>query len=166
MEEIWKDIEGYEGLYKVSNLGRIKSFYHGGKIMKPDVSNHGHLRVKLSKSGKLKRYLVHRLVARAFIPNSENKPQINHIDADPTNNSVDNLEWSTQSENIKHAYKIGNKNRQGENHHTNKLTRNDVLDIRNAYKLGCFFQREIAEAYDVGQDLISKIVNKKIWTHI
>jgi predicted XRE-type DNA-binding protein len=166
MKEIWKDIEGFEGLYKVSNKGRVRSFHKSGRIMKPDTTNHGHLRVWLCKNGNKKRYLIHRLVARAFIPNPENKPQINHIDADPSNNHVSNLQWSTQSENISHAYEIGNKNRQGENHQTNKLTKNDVLDIRNAYKLGCFLQREIAEAYGVGQDLISKIVNRKIWSHI
>lgn len=99
MEEIWRDIKGYEGLYQVSNLGRVRSF-HGGseRIMKQTLQN-GYLRITLLKNEKSKRFLSHRLVALAFIPNPENKPQVNHIDEDKTNNRVDNLNWMTSKEN-------------------------------------------------------------------
>jgi len=99
MEEIWKDIEGYKGLYQVSNLGRIKSL-HGlsERIMKQTLQK-GYLRITLLKNKKQKRFLSHRLVAQAFIPNPENKPQVNHIDEDKENNRVDNLEWVTAKEN-------------------------------------------------------------------
>lgn len=105
IEEIWKDIPNYEGLYQASNLGRIKSF--GGKsnhnediILKQRLEKYGYLRINI----KGKRYLVHRLIAITFIPNLNNKKTVNHKDGNKKNNIVDNLEWATASENIKHAY--------------------------------------------------------------
>ena len=116
MEEIWKDIEGYEGIYQVSNFGRAKSLGRvidtkngrttvKGVIMSP--CGKPYLFVYLNKNHKSKYHAVHRLVAQAFIPNLENKPQVNHIDGNKTNNAVSNLEWVTQSENMLHAYRIG-----------------------------------------------------------
>ena len=103
--EIWKDIAGYEGLYQVSNLGRVKRYYKNSKekILKPRSNKDGYLRVVLYKEGKSKQYLVHRLVAQAFIPNPDNKPQVNHKDEDKTNNKVENLEWMTCKENNNHG---------------------------------------------------------------
>ena len=105
-EEIWKDIEEYEGLYQVSNLGRVYSVKRN-KYKKLSKDKDGYLFVCISKQGKHKGYRVHRLVAQAFIPNPENKPQINHIDGDKTNNVMKNLEWVTCKENIIHAHKNG-----------------------------------------------------------
>ena len=100
--EIW-DIEGYEGLYQVSNLGRVKSLNYKctkeEKILKPKVCKKGYLMVGLYKEGKRRYYLVHRLVAETFIDNPEDKPQVNHKDEDKTNNKVENLEWVTSKEN-------------------------------------------------------------------
>ena len=117
--EIWKDIENYEGLYQVSNLGRIKSLerdvyrqngtfhYHaGGKILAPALNRGGYSQIDLYKNGKMKREYVHRLVAMAFIPNPENKPQVNHKDEVKTNNVVENLEWCTSVYNINYGTKI------------------------------------------------------------
>ncbi len=110
MIEIWKDIKGYEGLYEVSNLGQIKSFNYlrtgKEKILKPLKDKGGYLFVSLYKSGKVKLFKIHRLVAQAFIDNPKNKPCINHIDCDRQNNCVNNLEWVTQKENIQYAYKL------------------------------------------------------------
>lgn len=105
MEEIWKDIEGYEGLYQISNLGRIWTTKY--KRFKNPTKCKGYLQIGLSKNKKRKMYKVHRLVAIAFVSNPNNKPYINHIDGNKSNNRADNLEWVTQSENVSHAYKTG-----------------------------------------------------------
>lgn len=111
--EIWKDIEGYEGLYQVSNLGRVKSKkYNKEKMLKPYTNSGGYSVVGLRKDGKTKFFRVHRLVAKAFIPNPdpENKTQVNHKNEfDKKNNCVENLEWVTPSENTNYA--TGNKRR-------------------------------------------------------
>lgn len=94
--EIWKDIKEYEGLYQVSNLGRIKSLKFGKeKILKPINHTGGYLCVDLSKNNKRLYVKIHRLVAEAFIPNPENLLQVNHKDENKKNNCVDNLEWCT-----------------------------------------------------------------------
>lgn len=102
MTEIWKDIKNYEGLYQVSNLGRIRSFYNykrnGNNILTPQIKR-GYYQVGLRKDKKRKWYQLHRLIATAFIPNPKNLPQVNHKDENKTNNSIDNLEWCTVSYN-------------------------------------------------------------------
>ena len=96
-KEYWKPVVGYEGLYEVSNWGRVKSLNYNhtgkGKILKQNQIMNGYKSVMLCKDGKRKNYLVHRLVAEAFIPNPDNLPQVNHKDENKTNNNVDNLEW-------------------------------------------------------------------------
>jgi hypothetical protein len=96
-EEIWKDIKGYENLYKVSNLGNVYS-YLTNKILKPGKDN-GYLKVNLSKNKKIKQFTVHRLVSLMFLPNNKDYPCINHKDENPSNNNVDNLEWCTHKYN-------------------------------------------------------------------
>ena len=102
--EVWKDIPDYEGKYKASNLGRIKSLNFNGtgkeKIMKPRTGNRYYM-IALWKNGIRKDYLLHRIVAETFIPNPENKPFINHKDENCFNNSINNLMWCTQQEHRK-----------------------------------------------------------------
>lgn len=106
MEEKWLDIKGYEGLYQVSNMGNVFSVARlgtkGGEI-KTIIVN-GYKKVKLYKNGKMKTFSIHKLVAQAFIPNPENKPQVNHIDGNKSNNFYTNLEWVSCQENVEHAY--------------------------------------------------------------
>lgn len=105
MLEIWKDIEGFEGRYQISNFGNVKSLRYRGKAehknLVPKCNNSGRLWVELAANGKKRCMLIHRLVANAFIPNPNNFPQINHIDENPKNNVVSNLEWCTGSYNVK-----------------------------------------------------------------
>ena len=111
IEEIWRPIEGYEGLYEVSNTGLIRSLdrFVGnrnrikGKILSIRIEKDGYCSVALSKDGKIKRYKIHRLVAQAFLQNPDNLPQVNHKDEDKLNNSVENLEWCTAKYNINYG---------------------------------------------------------------
>lgn len=140
--EIWKDCKHYEGLYQVSNYGRVKSLerdivYKDGRkkhltetMLKFGSNGVGYSFVYMSRNGKAKKEYVHRLVAMAFIPNPENKPQVNHIDENPMNNYVGNLEWVTSKENINYgnhnaklsySLKCTDKNKSG-NHHSARKT--------------------------------------------
>jgi hypothetical protein len=114
--EIWKDVKSFEGTYQVSNLGRVKRIdnskirnkrYCGEYYFKGMDNGCGYLRIKLTKNNISKRYMLHRLIAEAFIPNPQNKPQVNHIDGNKQNNSISNLEWVTRLENVRHAWEIG-----------------------------------------------------------
>lgn len=125
-KEIWRDVVGYEGLYQVSNLGRVKSlgrfvdnlvrghYWQEERILKTCKRTNGYIGVGLCKDGKAENFNIHRLVAIAFIPNPEDLPQIDHIDADKTNNNVNNLRWVTAKENINNplnmAHLIGENN--------------------------------------------------------
>ncbi len=106
MIEVWKDIKGYEGLYQISNCGRVRSLI-SNKIRKFSVNHKGYFQIMLYKDNVGKNYRVNRLVAEAFIGNPYNKEQVNHIDGDKKNNHVSNLEWVTGMENIKHAIDNG-----------------------------------------------------------
>ena len=104
--EIWKDVENYEGLYKISNKGNIKN--KKGKLLKPWITNINYLKVRLYKDKVAKDFYLHRLVALNFLAPINGKNVVNHIDSNPNNNSANNLEWCTQAENMHHA-KINNR---------------------------------------------------------
>lgn len=140
--EVWKDIDGYEGLYQVSNFGRVKSLMfinnivrkHREKFVSLNITKKRRCLVHLYKEGKRKAVLVHRLVALAFIENPNNYPQINHKDGNPKNNTVENLEWCNASYNAKHAYNNKLNNLLEYNiSNMKKIIRNDGKIFDNAY---------------------------------
>lgn len=118
MQEEWRPVVGYEGSYEVSNYGEVRGVdrwvpsIHGERFKKGVIKNKktdkdGYFRVYLSKSSKKKQFMVHRLVAEAFIKNPDNRPVVNHIDGNKQNNAITNLEWCTRSENDLHAFRLG-----------------------------------------------------------
>lgn len=125
MQEIWKEIKGYEGYFEVSNLGNFRSKDRIVKYKKDGIRNYpgkplltetileGYQRIVLMKDAIKKRYMCHRLVAETFIPNPDNKPFINHINGNRSDNRVENLEWCTQSENERHSITILGKTMKG-----------------------------------------------------
>lgn len=141
LREVWRDIPGYCGKYQVSNLGRVRSIHSStGKVfvLRPHAQGKGYLSVALSRDSLAHMFKVHRLVAEAFVPNPDGKPQVNHKDGDKTNNRADNLEWATQSENIKHSvYELGNKP------HNRILTDEQVRMIRTCEKSAHVLAREL-----------------------
>lgn len=179
LTEQWKSIEGYKGLYEVSNLGQVRSLdrvmkvdnHHNikmkkykGMVLKPLLSQRKHSRVSLYKEKTSKRHLIHRLVAFAFIPNPENKPHINHLDSDPTNNRVDNLEWVTPKENALHAKLAGRAYLKGEKSNNHKLTEIEVTQIRKSK--GKIRAKDLAKIYNCGESTIYDIFKKRYWSHI
>lgn len=126
MKEIWRDIAGYEGIYQVSNMGRVKSSKNKyEKFLKP-VTCGGYQRVRLCKNGNEKMKYVHRLVACAFIENSRNLNEVDHIDRNKANNRVDNLRWVTHSENIHNRAAYSNT---GEKHITRDISRGSSFKV-------------------------------------
>lgn len=176
--EIWKDIPNFIGIYQCSSFGRVKSLNrvifdkHGflrkvsEKLLKPNL-RFGYPTVSLSKPGALKRFFIHRLVAELFIPNPNNLPQVNHKDGSRDNYSIENLEWTTQQQNIIHAIKIGSfKIRHGEQVGTSKLEESDVLKIRELYDGGNWTYKKLGKEFGVSSAQICIIIKRKAWPHI
>lgn len=177
--EIWKDVVGYEDSYEISNLGNCRSkdrkifmdCYGGyerefkGQVLKTNKLRNGYLRFTLMDKGVTKRFSVHRLVALNFIPNPENKPQVNHIDGNKENNHVDNLEWCTSSENHKHAHRIGLESQKGSKNNGSKLTEEDVEKIK-VMLLHEIHVPTIAKMFNVSRGTIYPIKKGKQWKHV
>lgn len=181
MEEIWKDINGYEGHYQVSNFGNVRSFYQPSRNFKgseryniPEriryrkltIAKEGYVRVQLRINNKPRAIYVHRLVSMAFIPNTEGKPFVNHINGIKTDNRVSNLEWCTFQENMDHAWKIGLRDNilpTGENHHMAKLNWDKVKEIRDKYIPGVYGCRKLGREYNVDGQAILSIVQNRTW---
>lgn len=162
-DEIWADITGYEGEYQISTYGRIKSFKNGREIiMRPLPTRNGYLNILLCKDGRHKNFSVHVLVARAFIPNPDNKQEVNHIDGEKFNCHVSNLEWSNRSENNKHAFRIGLKKQLhgGDNPKAN-LTNEDARYCREVFKPWDknFGLKALARKFGVSKECIRRIVH-------
>lgn len=155
--EIWKPVVGYEGMYEVSNLGRVKTLpkikgsvnFKNCYLLAQKTTKHGYLSVTLRHNKTAKYPPTHRLVAMAFIPNPDNKMEVNHIDTNKQNNHVSNLEWVTSSENKRHMIGI-------EKHHLTAFTWDQIRQIRALR--GIMTQRAIADMFGVGHSCIGKIM--------
>ena len=159
--EIWRDIPGYEGKYQVSSLGRVKSFVNKGLILKAADKGQGYMKVSL---GYGHQYYVHRLVAMAFLPNQENRPQVNHKNCNPSDNRLVNLEWVTRKENLGHASRNG-RLRVGKKHHYGKLTPGQVRKIR-AYAQQGVSNLALGRQFKVTATTIANIKAGKVYKHV
>ena len=168
--EIWKWIRGYEGDYQESNYGRTKSFKNGiVRIMKPTITKHGYLKINLHKNGKMKSFRLHKIVATTFIPNPENKREINHEDGCKLNCCVWNLNWATSSENKIHAFKMElRKASQGTERRDSKLTDEQVRYCRRAYIKGDreFGAKPLARKFGVNPATMLRIVRGKSYKNV
>ena len=170
--EEWRDINDFDG-YEVSNFGnirgkdRLKKGRHGlrltnGQPMKQVFNKKGYPEVRFRKEGTHTK-LVHRLVAKAFIPNHDNKSQVNHIDGNKLNNRADNLEWVNNSENQLHAYKLGlQPSRAGENNSKAKITNKDVTLLKELYNYGKSVV-EVSNIMNVSLDSTRQIIYGRTW---
>jgi hypothetical protein len=178
--EIWKDVPNYEGLYMVSNFGRIKSLprtYTSGygrithnpeKLMALPKINSGYLCVGLSKYGVKKTFTVQDVVALAFIPNPDNLPEVNHKFGNKEDNRPSQLEWSTRSGNLKHAYDTGLKvvtHTKGEGNGRAILNEMQVRQIKRRMRDG-ERNNSIAKSFGVGKHVIAFIKANKTWAHV
>lgn len=168
MNEVWRDIIGYEGYYQVSNLGNVKSlgndFSRKERLLKLSLQGKGYFGVVLQKYGVRKPTLVHRLVAIHFISNNDNKPQVNHINGVKTDNRVENLEWVTHRENLDHA--INNDlTLKGQCNPTSKLKETEVLEIYNFLKIGVKVEY-LQTKYNISKDVIIGIKSGIYWKHL
>lgn len=181
MKEVWRKIPGYKDWYEVSNLGRLRSKYRGVKILKPSGDGKGYLKTTIIDVDGIHRAgRIHRLVAKAFIPNLENKPEVNHKDLDKSNNNVSNLEWNTSKENHSHAVingRSGYKWGKGEKQHKNCirkgsdngfsiLSENQVIEIRAKFKPRKYTRKMLAKEYGVKECTVKDIVLRKSWKHL
>lgn len=168
--ENFKPVEGFPD-YRIGDKGTLISLKSGIPIrLSARKHSQGYLTYSLCFQGKVFYFLAHRLVAQHYIPNPQNKPNVNHINGNKQDNRVENLEWCTPSENNKHAVEIGCfkdvfQDRKGTKNDNCKLTEDDVKKIRSLLDLGVY-QYEIAVIFGVGQAHISRIKRGKLWSHL
>jgi NUMOD4 motif len=180
--EIWMPISGYDngfydGLYEISNYGRFKMLprilkcKYGQRLTKEKIvlgsNSNGYRRVTLKKEGKRKQIDIHILVARAFIPNPDNLPEVNHIFGVRHDNRVSQLEWVSKSGQAKHAFEFGlSVATKGSERSTAKLNEDKVREIKKLYSEGGYSFAKLAKKYLVGKTAIQNIINGKKWKHV
>lgn len=174
MEEVWKDICGYEGYYQVSNLGRVRSVDRKDRtgrslqsiIRSQSYDKYGYAILGLYKNGKMKTKKVHRLVAKAFVDNPNGFPEVNHKDENKKNNNANNLEWCTTKYNLTYGHRLDAV--RGTNSNTVKLTEDQVREIRKIYIKNdpVYGQSALGKRYGVSHTNIGDIVKNKSWKHL
>lgn len=179
--EEWRPVVGYEGLYSVSSIGRVRSeprieSARDGKVrprrgtmLSIYTTDDGYPRAALSMNNKSRHILVHRLVAEAFIRPIPDGMEVNHIDSVRSNNRVENLEIVTPSENVRHAFRYGFRSPEmtsGERNGRSRLSVADVLFIREAVASGSAAQHELAESLGVGRATVSHVVMRRTWNKL
>ena len=180
MKADWKDIPELDNLYKINSDGvvmskdrKVKSSIqktgyrlHKGKIKHSQDNGNGYKQIYVQINKRRKILYIHRLVAQAFIPNPENKPNVNHINGIKSDNCVENLEWCTQAENQNHASE-NNLLKKGEKSSLSKITKNQVLAIRRLNTINPKFNKsKVAVKLGIRDSTIHKIINRQIWKHI
>jgi hypothetical protein len=167
-EIIWKDVVGYEGVYKISSCGKLKRIYKTKKdsILKCSINQSGYVCARIRINGGFKNIKVHRLVCIAFLENPLNKPHVNHKNGIKTDNRLENLEWVTPLENNTHALETGLVQKIGEKHSSAKLTTEQVLKIRELSSQGISGGKIAKIIGIVGRNHINDIIKRKKWRHI
>lgn len=169
LNEIWKDIKGWEGIYQVSNVGRVKSLKRflvkEERIMGLHDNGRGYLNVRLRKDSRGNVKYIHRLVAETFISNLENKQEVNHKNGDKSDNRVENLEWCSPEENREHAIRTGLMAFEGENNGMAKFSQQTILELRKEFELGDKTRKELSEKYGISLTHTRSIINKSRWNH-
>lgn len=174
---VWKSVVGYEGSYEVSDRGDVRSLTRidsigrkvKGRTLKTSIDRCGYKKVVLYKGGERKNHSLHRIIAKSFISNLENKSEVNHINGDKLDNTLKNLEWVTTTENMRHAFSTGlnriHENHKGEKHSRSKLTNDQVLEIYKRVHEG-EIQRVLAKEFKVSRQHISVIKLGKKWSFL
>lgn len=168
--ENWLPIPGYEGLYEASNTGLVRAIgpkwkTRGFKMKDQTACPKGYLDVSLTKNGKLKKYRSHRIIAMTFIPNPQNKPQINHKNKNKKDNRVENLEWCTNAENQTHSYMNGRIARTGPDANATKLDTIQVLTVIECLRSKCISKNDIAAYFNISAPVIRHINTGTHWIY-
>jgi len=177
MSEIWKQAVGFEGYYEVSSLGRVRSLDRiansrsprlvKGRTLKTPCNSDGYPTVKPHIKGRGTSEKVHRMVAKAFLENTGDKEQVNHIDGDKSNNAINNLEWCSARENVRHARDTGLREKAiftGEENRASILNEHEVIRIRQLQNI--LTQGELQKLFGVSRSTIQNVLSRRTWKHI
>ena len=162
--EIWKDVIGYEGHYQVSNFGNVRSIKFGKILPIKERTEFGYKKFMLRKPNHKKIVFTHRIVAESFIDNPHKKPFVNHKNSLKNDNTVENLEWCTASENLKHSFTHGKNSQTGERNANSKLTDIQVYKIK--FETDGMLHSEIAKIYNINNNYVGMIKRNERWPHI
>lgn len=168
--ETWQFVPGFEGEYEVSTLGRLRSHVLGQqRILRCAPDSRGYIPVFLYGKRQRKRYWLHRLIAEVFIPNPQQRREVNHKNGNKSDCRVENLEWVSRSQNIRHAYENGlvkYVGKRGADSNKAVLTNEQVLQLRKLYEEREYTQRELAEMFNISRSTVYQILKRRSWSHI